>query len=424
VGPIALFDKSFLQSLTVDESVWFDHFFLTNVCPLFYVETLADLGKSYRTGQTADREVGIIASKFPEMHGSPSVFHLDLCIANLLGYPTPMTGQIPLAHARPVRLDGKFGLVAEASPEASDFSRWQKEDFRSFERIYARAWRDALAGLNLKDFATRLKAFGIDGKSCKSIETARSLAQDVVSASDRSNDRLILALEFLGIPVVYHRPILDRWDAAGAPNLADLAPYANFVLTIDVFFAIALASNLLGASRKSNRTDIAYLYYLPFCMVFVSTDRLHSKCAPLFLRQDQEFVWGQALKADLGRLNSHYLAFPQEVKEEGVMMFADAPPRDSSFLVTGLWDRLLPKRSQDGDEDRSINDSRKPKPTADEIMRLFEAPTFDPVDEGLGFLDVSQVGLRRTFRSRKGSWLQMPSTVADSGPEHAADAQK
>lgn len=43
--PIALFDKSFLQSLSVDKSVWFDHFFLPVVCPLFFVETLADLTK-------------------------------------------------------------------------------------------------------------------------------------------------------------------------------------------------------------------------------------------------------------------------------------------------------------------------------------------------------------------------------------------
>ena len=49
-GPITLFDKSFLQSLNLDESVWFDHFFLTNVCPLFYVETLADLGKPVNEG--------------------------------------------------------------------------------------------------------------------------------------------------------------------------------------------------------------------------------------------------------------------------------------------------------------------------------------------------------------------------------------
>lgn len=46
MGPITLFDKSFLQSLSVDESVWFDNFFYPVVCPMFYVETLADLSKS------------------------------------------------------------------------------------------------------------------------------------------------------------------------------------------------------------------------------------------------------------------------------------------------------------------------------------------------------------------------------------------
>lgn len=85
MGPITIFDKSFLQSLSVDESVWFDRFFLSNICPLFYIETLADLEKSLKNGRTSDEVVGIIAEKFPEMSGSPSAFHVDLCIANFLG---------------------------------------------------------------------------------------------------------------------------------------------------------------------------------------------------------------------------------------------------------------------------------------------------------------------------------------------------
>ncbi len=40
-----MFDKSALQALTIDEAVWLDHFFLTNISPIFYVETLADLEK-------------------------------------------------------------------------------------------------------------------------------------------------------------------------------------------------------------------------------------------------------------------------------------------------------------------------------------------------------------------------------------------
>jgi hypothetical protein len=70
MGLIALFDKSFLQSLSVDESVWFDHFFIPNICPLFYVETLADLEKSVREGRTPEREVGRIAEKTPVMRGA------------------------------------------------------------------------------------------------------------------------------------------------------------------------------------------------------------------------------------------------------------------------------------------------------------------------------------------------------------------
>jgi hypothetical protein len=81
IGPIALFDKSFIQSLSVDESLWFDQFFHSVVCPIFFVETLADLAKMPRDGRTAEGEVRIIAAKFPEMHGSPCVEFSELSLA-------------------------------------------------------------------------------------------------------------------------------------------------------------------------------------------------------------------------------------------------------------------------------------------------------------------------------------------------------
>ena len=74
MGPIALFDKSFLQSLSVDQSVWFGHFFSPVVCPLFYVETLADLEKATK-GRTPQDEVRIIAEKFPDISANPCVHH-------------------------------------------------------------------------------------------------------------------------------------------------------------------------------------------------------------------------------------------------------------------------------------------------------------------------------------------------------------
>ena len=44
-GPTLIFDKSALQALSLDEAVWLDHYFLSNVTPVFFVETLADLEK-------------------------------------------------------------------------------------------------------------------------------------------------------------------------------------------------------------------------------------------------------------------------------------------------------------------------------------------------------------------------------------------
>lgn len=213
MGPITLFDKSFLQSLSVDESVWFDHFFLANVCPLFYVETLADLEKTVREGRTPEQEVSLIADKFPEMHGLPNVHHAGICIANLMGQHIPMTGQIPLAPGRLVRAGRKTGVVYERSPEADAFSRWQKHEFLEVERRYAQAWRRTLTTLDLNEVAQGFRAIGIDGKSCKTLEEAKALAGSVVSARDNSFDRMKLALLFLNVPQQLHKPILQRWSA-------------------------------------------------------------------------------------------------------------------------------------------------------------------------------------------------------------------
>ena len=43
MGPIIIFDKSTLECLNPDEAVWLDQFFNSNITPLFYIETLADL---------------------------------------------------------------------------------------------------------------------------------------------------------------------------------------------------------------------------------------------------------------------------------------------------------------------------------------------------------------------------------------------
>jgi len=340
MGPIALFDKSFLQSLSVDESVWFDQYFYPNICPLFYVETLADLSKTaLSTGRTPEQDVSIIAEKTPEASGGPCVHHRELCIANLMGHRIPMTGQIPVAGARPVRsASGEEGVVYDATPEAQAFTRWQHGDFKEIERLFARGWREMLTHLDLPATAARMHALGVNPKSCKSLQQAHAIATAIVRSKTGPFEQMALLFAFVDIPPELQRPILHRWSIDQNRPLAEYAPYAAHVLSVELFFQIALGANLISADRASNRVDIGYLLYLPFCMIFVSTDKLHRKCAPLFLLPDQEFVWGLELKPELGRLNAHFLQLPQAEQERGVMRLGRRPIGDNDSLIIRLWD--------------------------------------------------------------------------------------
>ena len=292
MGPIALFDKSFLQSLSIDESVWFDHFFYPTICPLFYVETLADLTKSVgSSGRTAEDAVRIIADKTPVLSGGPCMHHRELCIANLMGHPVPMSGQVPRAGGRRVKAaDGKRGVVFDESPEAQAFSRWQHGEFHEVERRFAAGWRRMLATLDLPAIAERIRTLGISPKECKTVEIAYVIASTSVHQKQKPVDQMALLFSFLDIPPDLQRAILQRWSIDQFRPLAEYSPYAAHVLVVELFFQIALAANLISAERPSNRIDVAYLCYLPFSTVFISSDKVHRKCAPVFLRNNQEFV--------------------------------------------------------------------------------------------------------------------------------------
>jgi hypothetical protein len=413
VGPIALFDKSFIQALTVDESVWFDHFFTPVVCPIFYVETLADLAKAAKEDRSAESEVRIIAEKFPEVSGSICSNHLDLTVLDILGaFNVPMNGRIPRSGGRYVTGGGQSGVVYDYSAEEAAFQRWQQQMFHDVERLFAAGWRRALNSLDLKQIAKTLRVLGVTGQSCKSLEDAKRIAQSVVSGVDKPFERLGLAVRYFNIPQQRHAEIIERWKYEGQPSLERYAPYAAFVLTIEIFFYIAVAANLISAERQSNRIDIAYLAYLPFCMVFVSSDRLHERAARLFLRSDQEFIWGPALKADLKRLNQHYLALPQAEREQGIMRFADHPPVTGDFLVTKLWKRYLRPEAL---QDKGLDISMGPEESKNLVQRLrafTKGRTLLP-DETVAGVDGETLSIERRIKRQKGSWWQVPKDLPD-----------
>lgn len=414
MGPLALFDKSFLQSLTVDESVWFDHFFLPVICPLFFVETLADLSKQDRPGAIRAPEdlVRIIAEKTPVMSGAPCVHHSQICIANLMGHEAPHFGQVPLAGGRPVRnADGKAGVVFKNSPEAEAFSRWQRGQFQDIEREYASSWRAMLSELNLPEVASRMRMLGITPKSCKTIEHAYGIAASLVNARFEPEQQLALLASFVHIPQQLWSPIIQRWSDAGFPSLAEYANYAAHVLKVELFFQIALAANLISSDRASNRADIAYLFYLPFCHIFVSGDKLHRRCAPVFLSKQQDFIWGPDLKTDIARINQELSSVPEEGRQIGVNKLAPRPPGDPNGIVASLWRKHVPSAESNSQAPIPLPPEAEQK-LVEHLKAFTTAPTAPDVAQ-LPSDDLDSIAIERLVPAKRGGWWIIPKDVAD-----------
>lgn len=142
--PVVLFDKSFLEGLSEDESVWFDHHFVPNICPVFWVETLSDLHGN-KPGVDPETRIRRIANCFPEMRGYPNCHHLELCINELAGHKIALDGSIALPRKAPIRVGQKTGVKFNELPEVKALLRWQRKEFTALERDFAKGWRADLS---------------------------------------------------------------------------------------------------------------------------------------------------------------------------------------------------------------------------------------------------------------------------------------
>lgn len=418
--PISLFDKSFLQSLNASEAMWFDHLFLANICPIFYVETLADLEKEPGGGRTPENEVRIISDKFPEMHGAPNIHHRSLVINDLMGHAISMSGSIYVAGGKVGRVDAKAVTMFEHFPEATAFSRWQDGNFLEVERTFARVWREQMANLELKSLLPLIKKLQIEAKSCRSLKESCDLARLFIEDPANKLTCMKLIIFFQKLEQDLATRIFQRWESGGSPPISQFAPYAAYVLMVDLFFLISLAASQISVDRPSNRMDIGYLFYLPFAMMFVSSDRLHQRCAPLFLRDDQSFVWGLDLKRDLGAVNSYFMKLPDNEKEKGVMSFAPIPPKGLCPLVDSLYDKYLIKDWRNVLGNSLINKKENGKEVAKRIHSLVDAIQDAPHDPSLYLSEEPDcLIIKRKVHKERAGWFQLPKDMSPSKGENS-----
>ncbi len=283
--------------------------------------------------------------------------------------------------------------------------------------MYASGFRRALANLDLREQRETLRAFGVDGKVVTSLDDAKAIAIGIVTGDDTRFERLRVAVTFFNVPHHLHEPILRRWDEAGRPPLPEFAPYTAYALTVELFFQMALAGDLISTERPSNRMDIAYLFYLPFCQVFISGDRLHRRSAPLFMRPNQEFVWALDLKADLSRMNAYYLALPESERERGIAAFAHLPPKQGDFLTARIYDRFGEHWRREREEVK-LRDRETERALVDELLAFTKSRKTIPAPDASDDPSLNCHSLTRQVHKRKGSWWQLPKDLPEPHQNH------
>jgi hypothetical protein len=419
LGPITIFDKSALQALSMDESVWFDAFFLANVVPLFYVETLADLEKKVAKGRNPEHIVGVLAEKTPS-GAVPNVYHRQLILGELLGHTIEMSGQAVIGAGDVKQApDGSVGVHVDEFPEETALLRWKTHEFLEIERAATKGWRAELAQHDPDRIIGVLKDILPTDNRIADLERLKSFIDSFCSSNEP--ELIALALDVLRIPDEdYKRFAVKRWEAEGMPPLDEFAPYATHVFKVDLLFYLGIYRGFISGDRASNRVDMAYLYYLPFAMVFVSGDRLHRRTVPLFLREDQSYVDADEFKAALRELDGYYDALPEEIKELGVMQFVSFPPSDLDNVVTRLWDKHMRPDWRDIAKQQEAERGKPPdaaagrETVADLRGRIERAKPVSDQTLGLGGEGPNYVVIRRQVPLRKGKWRMVSKEVEEA----------
>jgi len=381
---------------------------MANITPLFFVETLADLEKEVAAGRTPEQVVGNIASKTPVLQSVLSIPHQEMCGANLDGHEIEILGR-PYIRGQWVSTGDQIGMRMDQPPEMQAFERWTRGEFLSVEREFARLWRRSLSRLDPARYRRMFRGLAVREQKVKTLDDAMDSATRLVDGDGSRYALLKIAMEEF-MPERFWTEIVKRWKSAGGPRLVDFAPYCAYVLRVNFFFFLAVQASLESADRPTHTVDLAYVYYLPFCSVFVSGDKFHSRIVRRFLRPNQLFVAAKELKQDLARLDEFYSTLPDHVQDRGIFSFVSDPPMEGGFFTAALWDRFHPGWR----EQRRRAEAKRNGERDDKLMELLDridrAPEVAPPtpDE---LKDPRFMHLTRQVPMRRGKWRQFPPEV-------------
>ena len=220
-----------------------------------------------------------------------NVLHNDLIDQELLGSPVQMR-RFPVVAAEAITAaNGERGVLVSETPGERAMHRWSGKAFNADEHEIAREFRNsAKMDTSLAQLIRIYKGAKPKGHSAPaSLNEALDQITFFLDDPTAQYRTLQLALSLFDQPEITRKHIKRNWIRYGRTPIRHFVPYTFFCLRLLLLFKLGVATSLID-QRPTNVLDLQYLFYLTFCMVFLSADKLHLKLAPLFLNDDQRLA--------------------------------------------------------------------------------------------------------------------------------------
>lgn len=161
IGPLLIFDKSFLQMLNPEEVSELSLHFKFVGTPTLIGEVIADLKSEPSKRGLPSEVVQALSRKMQKAHGLQPANYRKLALANLYAHEISMIGQVPVdAAATNVRTtDNGRGLLYDSTPEQMLWERWANGEFSTDDELTATTWRNGIDQIDLDGLTALWKEF-------------------------------------------------------------------------------------------------------------------------------------------------------------------------------------------------------------------------------------------------------------------------
>lgn len=293
-----LIDKSAFESLSNEEAKHvFGHggAFDVVLTDLLAMEIFGSLAKDeYARGVAWLKS---LAGRIDPTGSVPCASYREIFVANALGIPV-QDGLVPLAKPQ-VSSHPEVELYGQG-PLDEVIRHWKYEPLIEGEYAVAVEFRQMKGQMPLENFLRPIKKRSIILPRVHNCDRAVMEAENLLGKKSLQNPLLNCFLELITYP--------DLEDAARRASvlrqlqrgfwLKKHAPYCYHCIRAYLATMIAWKHRLIR-QHANNGIDMAYMFYLPFCAAFVSSDHLHSRLAKPLMRSDQLFVSGKEFRANI-----------------------------------------------------------------------------------------------------------------------------